>query len=179
VTIQPLFIPIGDWRELENTEVKVDASWQDAHEFVNEDGEVECTEIEARWWPDRSVNKARYWLGDEFAVRFGSWNHERVICEVEGMLDAEEIYYRDPPSDYQPAASVDSSKAFLFMGQTAITKCDVEVPSYAADPVQWARDKVARHLGFRAFRSTAVRPVGDDAGKNTLSWTVTLIPNFG
>ena len=179
ISIQPFFVPIRDWRELQDLEVSVDAAWQDAHEFVNEDGEVQWTEIEARWWPDRSINKAHYWIGDQFLLRFGSREHDHLIFELEGLLEAEEDYYCDPPTVSSEVPSEPRSPAsLLLMGQIQFRTCEVEVPGQVRDPLAWAQEKAARALGFRSFRSSNVRNVGGHPEIPLHSWKVALTPSF-
>jgi hypothetical protein len=178
---QPLFFTARHWRELEAMELRVDPVWQDAHEFVNDDGEVQWTEAAVRWWPDRSVNRARYWLGDDFTIRFGSWDRERLICEFEGMLEAEEDYHIDPPNvrpdsklNRQPPATL------LLMAQAVFSQCEIEVPADVPEPIEWARLKAARLLGLDAFSSTQVRMVGGGPEGSDCEplrcWKVTLTP---
>jgi hypothetical protein len=127
------------------------------------------------------VNNARYWLTDNFQLRFGSWDRQSVVCELEGTLDAEENYFLDPPtarckSDSRRARS----PALLLMAQATFSECEVEVPGDAREPIEWARSKAARQLGLRTSALAQVRPVGLDAQQHGAaiprSWKVTLTP---
>ena len=174
VCLQPIFAPMRDWRELQNIEINVNADWQDAHEFVNEDGEVQWSELEARWWPDRSINKAHYWISDQFLLRLGSWERGRFICELESLLQTEETYYRDPPSSNSHTSVCGQPVSLLLMDQVQIRKCEIDVPGDVRDPLGWAEGKAARMLGFRSFRSSHIYR-GDNAMR---SWKVTLVPDI-
>ena len=179
ISVQPLFAPLRDWRELENLEVNVDPAWQDAHEFVNVDGEVQWTEIEARCWPDKSINKANYWFGDEFLLRFGSLEQGRLICELEGLLETEQDYYRDPPKISSDTSCPNGpSEKLLLMDLVQVRKCEIEVPGDVREPLAWAKAKVARALGFRAFRSSHVRSVGGTEEDPFRTRNVSLVPDF-
>ena len=182
--IEPIFVPLKHWRELTDLELRVDAAWQDAHEFVNEDGEVQSTEAEARWWPDRSVNMAHYWIADDFSLRFGSWDSGRLICELEAAMEREEDYYSDTPASLSTTMSRPKQRVteLLLMAQADLTTCEVEVPADTRDPVEWSRAKLARDIGLRDFSDIRVRKLGlagdDRAPLRSCSYKVTLQPKL-
>ena len=187
ILTHPLFFAVRDWREIGNLELTVDSQWQDAHEFVNDDGEVQSTEAEARWWPDQTVNHAHYWLCDQFALRMGSWDGAQLACEFEGAFTAEREYHRDLP-DAAPSAGPDRERFdLLLMTMTKIAACEVEVPGEVKDPIAWARARRSREIGFSmpAERARAkVRALGpqqsnDGNPAGVRTWKVSFTPELG
>ena len=155
LSVHPLFLPAKSWRDLENTEVKVDALWQNMHEFVNEDGEVQCSEAELQWWPEPNTSRAGYWLSDEFHLRFGSRDGCNFVCELETALKPEKDYFLDPPA-IRASDACSPSELLLVLGQATLSRCEVEVPAGEANPGEWARARAERELGLRMFEEVKV-----------------------
>jgi hypothetical protein len=158
VEINGLPLPGRDWRELAGREIRADAAWQAAHEFIGPYGhshntaKVDLNHIvfpaHAKTPPD---DGGRY-LGHDFILRFGPRDGLFLPCEIDAWVIPEKEYYRTQPETPAAVAKFPDGPPNLrvitraqFIGATLdLARCGV-------DPLPTARQQAREQLGCEEF----------------------------
>ena len=97
---------------------------------------------------------------DEFRLRFGSREGLLFIFELEAWMEPKEQYERE--TERRPGeigTPLGTPPNLVLMTQIEFAWFDVRVPPEAANPADWAFNKVRETFGLRAFAEPQVKPV--------------------
>jgi len=143
-----------DWRRLSGLEIRADAAWHDAHEYVSEHGQLECCTISAHLAAyDANAPKNQQWtrttwLGHDFVLRFGTLDGWCLPCELDAWLLPEEAYYRNEPEPDDAVARFAAGPPTLrVITRAMFGGSSVNVPR-CAEPVPWARRLLREETGL-------------------------------
>jgi hypothetical protein len=156
VELTSFTVPVRDWREFANREIRADAAWQAEQEFVGPYGhchhlpkvEVSMTvlkqyaakESDAGWF---------YWVGHDFVLRFGSRDGYAFPCELDAWLIPKEEYYRKTPET--PAEAVRFAEGppnLRVLTRAVFEGGGIDLARCGTDPLPVARNILREQAGW-------------------------------
>ncbi len=165
VELTSFTVPVREWREFANREIRADAAWQAEQEFLGPYGhchhlpkvEVSMTvlkqyaakESDADWF---------YWVGHDFVLRFGSCDGYAFPCELDAWLIPKEEYYRKTPETPEETARFAEGPPNLRVITRAVFEGGgVDLARCGTDPLPVARNSLREQIGWDELREAKLQ----------------------
>jgi hypothetical protein len=164
VEISELGFRESDWRRLSGLEIRADAAWHEANEYVNEYGQLHSAEVTAHVavYNAAAPKSKRWtrtdWVAHDFIARLGTRDGWCFPCELDAWLIPREKYYRKKPESAAELARFDEGPPNLRVITRAIfSEGAVDVPHCADDPVAAARRFLREQTGCESLHCPEVK----------------------
>lgn len=150
VEVNELHFHEADWRQFAGREIRADAAWQDAHEYLHEYGRLVRAVISVgavieHRGPDdsREVDLFVQWVGEDFILRFGTRDGITFPCELDAWLMPKESWERkEPETEAEAARPPEGPPTLRLIAPASFSHATLDMPRCGDDPTPLA----ARYL---------------------------------
>lgn len=164
IEVSDLYFYERDWRRLSGLEIRADAAWHDAREYVSEYGRLDPAHVLVNatlfGQPDAAGGEegTSNWIAHDFILRFGTLDGWCLPCELDAWLIPRDDYHRKTPETPEAVARFAQGPPNLrVMTRTIFQGGSVEVPRCpGGDPVPWAQRLLREETGCETLHQPEV-----------------------